>query len=270
MRILRLLPALALILSPVPAAAATCFSLGGPAHCGQTYPMQKDTLPATILQAAAACERGFLYSPWGCALADGRVPLGVSRGDAPAGDYFAWLATGDLFACPASGAPTAGAGCTFFFRTIDGWDMAGTFSAAALRAAVTCPVPLRGQVTAGGRIAVTIGIGTGGGFRPEPAIVDTGSPDTYVLASQLQGWRPAGPLGRILFPLWGDLLLPDTPYTGTLAVLDGPAWVSLGRVTVQGIQGPVGDGLGMDALRGGSLQVGGGTWTLNFPCGGGQ
>jgi hypothetical protein len=260
--------------------AAACFTLEATARCGQVSTVEQDSLPSSLGAAGAACATGFLQSPVGCLLADGSAAVDAPRGDAPAGTYYAWLATGDLFTCPLASAPTSAAGCSFRFRTEadTGWDMRGTFPASAQTTATACLPPLT-AAEQDGRVAVTIGLGLAvGGYRPESAIIDTGSPSTYMAQSTLDGtaFVPAGPVTQILFPLVHNLTVPAQPYIGPLAVRDGAVWAPLGKVLVQAYQSPTivrevgngGNGLGLNALQRVTLSVHGSSWTLRFPCGG--
>ena len=79
--------------------AAVCFSLRTGIRCGNTSATQEAALPTIIAGVMAECGSGFMQSPVGCLLASSSAAVGVSRGDAPAGDYYVWLATGDLFTC---------------------------------------------------------------------------------------------------------------------------------------------------------------------------
>lgn len=261
----------ALSTQSAPTTVQRCFTPYRSVLCGQMATDRLGALPSTNnLQVMRACSSRTLYSPIGCALANGQIPLRTPRGDAPAGDYWAWDAAGDVFVCPLSGPPTEGA-CTFEFRTTgDSWGMATYLSTPP----TGCPPPLQGVET-GERVAVTLGLGTSTGYRSESAMIDTGAPMSWALVSQLQGtaWHPVGGLSSILFPLVAPSPVKVQEWQGPLGVQDGSQWVSLGSVEVEGLEqnpgvGVQGFGLGLNALGGVSLDVHGSTWTMYFECGG--
>ena len=150
-----------------------------------------------------------------------------------------------------------------------------TYNGAEANRAAMCPPALQGAIT-GARIALTIGLGMpGGGYKPEPAIVDTGSPATYLMADQLAGtaFVATGAMTNIIFPLIhnvGGYGVPTRIYHGPLAVLDHGQWVNIGTMDVEGLEKSPGygvtDALGIDAFSQAHLTEAGGGWTMTFPC----
>ena len=137
------------------------------------------------LSVTQACTARELYSPIGCALARGRIPLGTPRGDAPSGLYWAWLNTGDTFLrAVGRGAPTEGSTCRFEFRTVHD---AGCHMATYLSTGDGRPGPVADWLRHLHRLEA-------GALHDH-----TGSPGTYVEAGQLTGtaFRASGPLTQV-------------------------------------------------------------------------
>ena len=90
--------------------------------------------------------------------------------------------------------------------------MTRLFPSTALSQAQACPSPLAGAEQ-NGRVALTIGLGLPrGGYQQEPAIIDTGSPGTYLVLSQIQGtaFQNSGLLTQITFPFVADTTSPTS------------------------------------------------------------
>jgi hypothetical protein len=259
-----------------------CFTLMTTQLCGDAFITHTvvQPLPSTVGGALADCASGWLVSPVGCMWAnDIAAPTNVPFGNAPRGEYYAWLASGDLYVCPDTGAPTAAAGCSYLYKTTpsSGFHMSSFFSPAALAKAEGCPAPLQGTVTASGRIALTVGLGLpGGGWKAVPFIIDTGSPVMIVHSTYLAGtaWQPDGVVGTLLLPfVEGGARLPYTQENGPLALLDNGRWVLLSTdaqaqvVSVPGV--PFDNVLGMDIIQssgGLRLQVHGSKWAITSNC----
>lgn len=136
-----------------------------------------------------------------------------------------------------------------------------------------CPPTLQGTVV-GSRVALTLGLPTANGYKAEPAIVDSGSPSTYVLGPQVSGTTLVytGALSSALFPFFDNARysVPTKLYRGTLAVLDGATWQSIGVQNIEVLgksPGPgVKDALGINAFNDAHLTLQGTSWSITFPC----
>jgi hypothetical protein len=258
-----------------------CFTLTTTQLCGDALMSQAaaQPLPSTVGGALADCASGWLVSPVGCMWAnDIAAPTDVPFGNAPSGKYYAWLASGDLYVCPNTGAPTAAAGCSYLYKTVpdSGFHMSSFFSQAALAKTEGCPAPLQGTVTMGKRIALTVGLGLpGGGWKAVPFVIDTGSPVMVVHSKYLAGtaWKPDGVVGTLTFPFFeGGTNLPYTQENGPLALLDNGRWVPVSSdmqaqaVSVTSISFPNVLGIGPLQSSGLQLQLHGSEWTIAFNC----
>lgn len=150
-----------------------------------------------------------------------------------------------------------------------------TYNGAQVNDARQCPPQLQGHIQ-GARISLTIGLGLpGGGYKPEPSIVDTGSPATYVMADQLPGtaFVRSNVATQVIFPFWkgiGGFGVPAHIYRGPIAVYDHGQWVNIGTFDVEGLEKSPGygieDALGVDAFGQAHLTEQGTSWVMNFPC----
>lgn len=132
-----------------------------------------------------------------------------------------------------------------------------------------------GHVTAG-RVNPTVGLPLSTGYiRWVPAIVDSGSPVSWVRAEAMGGVaaRPLGFLGSVLFPFFHNQ--GGTYKAQTVVVnlyLRGSSGVPLpvGATHLEELYGSPGNipavGLGLNTLHRVSMSTSGGQWTLTPPC----